>query len=172
MATTETKSIAIRQYLNAAGEECDATDVARAAYSIRQFPERVFYWDVTAQTPIGRAYEADGFLNKMGHAANKRKNRLDMAEALEIVQEEYDAYMRGEWPDRAGGAPTDGLVIEALARLKGRGLEEQKALWADYTDEQKTRARTNAQVQLAVAEIRAERQRAKAEASDDTVDDL
>jgi hypothetical protein len=80
----------------------------------------------------------------------------DKFEAVKVV---YDRLLSGAWnATREGGAPTGGLLLQALCRMyTGRKtVEELKTFLADKTDAEKAALRKNPRIAQHIADIRAE----------------
>jgi hypothetical protein len=164
--------IADRLALNAAGEDqSDYTEAVCARYVYLATGKTVERDFSHIDDPIDRAFAIEGFHNKVGHAANVRnapEHKGASAEVINrVVHESLDAFMEniseGGWTNREGGNEVNlKAVLEAFAELRSASVEDAAAAWETYTDEQKTRIRTNPRVKAIVARKRAEKAAAMA----------
>lgn len=95
-----------------------------------------------------------GLKQKVGDAAAKEAGAT-AAEKLAAMQQVVDSLKRGEWNARGAGA--GGLVVEAIARVKGLSVEEALERWRELSEADKDAVRKHPAIKAAVAEIRAER---------------
>jgi len=159
--------IAEREALNAAGEsQSDYTEAVRAQYTY--LPSgKVITWDFAhIPEPVERAFAIEGFLNKVGHAANV-KNKADykgysVEQMNKVVDAELDAFLEnaieGGWTNREGGNEINlAAVLEAFAELRGATVEQARAAWETYSDDNKTRVRTNPKIKAIIAQKRADK---------------
>lgn len=108
---------------------------------------------------------AHGISQKLGDSYASADNPQDAFERFTKVLEELQ---QGNWSaprQSGGGGARSVLVVEALARIAGKSLEEAQTVWDGLDDEKKKAVRAAADVKVAIAEIKAER--AKAEAQKD-----
>lgn len=89
----------------------------------------------------------------------------DVAKAKELAFAVWQRLTAGEWNGKRGtseGGPGSSLVIEALAALKSATVEAVTERWKSLTPEQRKAFSALPEVRTKIAEIRLERERAKA----------
>jgi len=99
-----------------------------------------------------------GLKQKVGDAAAKEAG-ASAQEKLASMMAVVEQLKRGEWNARGTG----GLIVEAIARVKGLSLEEAMERWQGLTEEEKAAVRKHPLVKKAEADIRAERLAAAAQ---------
>ena len=102
-----------------------------------------------------------GLKQKIGDAAAKEAG-ASTAEKLAAMQQVLDSLKRGEWNARGAGA--GGLVVEAIARVKGLSVEEALERWRELGEDDREAVRKHPAIKAAMAEIRAERLASAADA--------
>lgn len=100
-----------------------------------------------------------------------------VAEAYLSAKEVIAALERGVWSERTPGEPRIGLLVEGLLRVRQKShpdatMEQCQAVVESMDAEKKKALRANPQIKAAMAEIQAERARAEAEKSAESVDNL
>lgn len=105
-----------------------------------------------------------GFKQKLVDAAAKPRNTANgasatIAEKYDAVKEVFDRLIEGQWnAERTGGTGnTGGLLAQAIARIKGKPIEQIREWLATKTDEEKKGLRANKAVADMIATIEAER---------------
>ena len=76
-----------------------------------------------------------------------------VADARERCEATWNALLRGEWEIRIVG----GILVEALARATGRGIDECRPVVAAMDDAAKRKLGKHKDILQAIADIRAER---------------
>lgn len=160
-ATDNKRNAAITATITRNGRELEDTDGLRLAFSNGQ----ELYIQVRDLSPEIIAQAAmHGLKQKLVDAAAISRNPetgrpatvQDKFEAVKVV---YDRLLSGSWnATREGGAPTGGLLLQALCRMYAgrRTVEDLKAFLADKTDAEKAALRKNPRIAQHIADIRAE----------------
>lgn len=87
----------------------------------------------------------------------------DWAEGRARLVDALERLKKGEWTKaREAGGPSTALVVEAIARLKGKDTSEVQEVWNGLGDEVKKGIRAKEDVKAMVATISAERAQARA----------
>lgn len=100
-----------------------------------------------------------------------------VGEAYLSAKEVIDTLSRGVWSERTPGEPRIGLLVEGLLRVRAKShpdttMEQCQTVVEAMDAEKKKALRANPQIKAAMAEIQAERARAEAEKSAESVDNL
>lgn len=101
-----------------------------------------------------------GLSQKLGDASAGTET---VEEAISETQKVADRLIAGDWKSirEGSGAPKIGLLVEALARVTQKDVDDCRAVVEQLDDEQKKKLRAHPGVKAAMADIRAERERAK-----------
>jgi len=104
---------------------------------------------------------AHGASQKLGDASAGTET---VEEAIAETRKVLERLLAGDWKSvREGGAgPKIGLLVEALARLTQRDVGECRDVVEALDDETKKKLRAQPQLKAVMADIRAEREKAKA----------
>lgn len=160
--TNETKRNAvITATITRNGGEMDGNDGLRLAFA--NGLELVLQTRDLAPSIIAQAV-LHGLKQKLVDAAAISRNTetgrpATVADKYEAVKAVYDRLLAGQWnATREGGAPTGGLLLQALCRMYAgrKTADELKAFLADKTDAEKAALRKNPRIAQHIADIRAE----------------
>lgn len=99
------------------------------------------------------------------YAGAKGDTNLAIANASSVIE----GLLAGEW-NRRGGGTGGTLLVEAIARIKGYEQSEAREKVAELSEEQREALKKSPTVAAAIAEIQAERRKAKG--GDDSALDL
>jgi hypothetical protein len=105
----------------------------------------------------------------MGHGASQKLGDASagtetVEEAIAETKKVLERLIAGDWKSvrESGASPKIGLLVEALARLTQRDVGECFAVVEGMDDETKKKLRAHPQLKAVMADIRAEREKAKA----------
>ena len=89
-------------------------------------------------------------------------------EAISETKRVLDRLRAGDWKSvrEAAAGPKIGLLVEALMRLTGKSSEDCRMVVDSLDDDKRKALRAHQQIKAAMADIRAERERERAKASD------
>jgi hypothetical protein len=104
--------------------------------------------------------------------ADSAASSLTDAERIEKISGTADNLRAGVWNSTGGG--TTSLLVEAIARVKKCTIEQAQMAVDGLDDEKEKAVKNNAQIKLAIAQIKTERAEARAKVSveDTSLDDL
>lgn len=87
----------------------------------------------------------------------------DPDQAADVAGRKIEAILAGKTTIRisGGGGPRTTMLAEALSKVTGKSVEECQVKISELSDEQVADLKSRARVQVAMAEIRAERAKAK-----------
>lgn len=112
----------------------------------------------------------------MGHGASQKLGDASagaetVEEAIAETRKVLERLLAGDWKSvrESGAGPKIGLLVEALARVTQKDVGECRDVVEALDDEQKKKLRAHPAVKAAMADIRAERERAKLGDSTDGV---
>lgn len=100
-----------------------------------------------------------GLAQKVGDSYSSCKTPT---EARKEAERAWANLVRGTWTERDSG-----VIVEAIARLKGISVEEAQRAWESADDETQELTRKNERVKQMLAIIKGERAKAKAESTED-----
>lgn len=112
-------------------------------------------------------------LSQKGGDASAGTETVD--EAIAETRRVLDRLRAGDWKsvrEATGGSPKIGLLVEALARVAGKSLTECRDVVEGLDDDKKKALRAHSAIKAAMADIRAERERAKADAEGGSLEGL
>jgi len=125
--------------------------------------DNVLSIDVGTLSPeVTRRLALHGLSQKIGDSYAGAESVED---AYEVASEVAVMLRDGKWTERTAGEPRTSALSEALAKVAGQTIEASKAVVDAMNDEQRKALRNHPQVKVAMAEIRAEKERAKASTS-------
>lgn len=110
-----------------------------------------------------------GLSQKKGDACASLDTVAECREAVEGIRSQL---LSNDWSAKreGSGSPRIGLLVEALARITGRTIEECTEVVEALDDEQKKLVRADANVRKIMAQIRYERETAKESKGEGQVD--
>ncbi len=102
-----------------------------------------------------------GLSQKLGDASAGCET---VEEAIAETKRVIERLIAGDWRSvrEATAGPRVGLLVEALVRITGKGTEECRDVVDGIDDDKRKALRAHPQIRAAMADIRAERERAKA----------
>lgn len=102
-----------------------------------------------------------GLSQKVGDASAGTET---VEEAIAETKRVIARLVAGDWKSvrEAGAGPKIGLLVEALARLTGRSVEDCRMVVDSLEDDKRKALRGHQQIKAVMADIRAEREKAKA----------
>lgn len=105
---------------------------------------------------------AHGASQKLGDASAGTET---VEEAIAETKKVLERLIAGDWKSvrESSGSPKIGLLVEALARLTSRDIAECREVVEALDDETKKKLRAQPQLKAVMADIRAEREKAKAQ---------
>ena len=113
---------------------------------------------------------ANGAKQKLGDKAaslTKEYTPSECEPAYAAIKELYDTMVAGSW-----AMTSDGILVEALAKVKGIDAEAARKLLKGVSEKEKKKLHENKKIKVAIAKIRLERAEAGMDDDDDEDDIL